>query len=177
MTITPYGREIEPHVPDKRAVIDSFRRLADRVGADSMGWRYDPVFLSETYPAERHLRAVRHDPAPLRRGGRAQRLRRGLQRLHDRPHVRTGHPWPPERAGQSARAEGVRLLPGRGHRRVQFLRASVPLLLRERGRGPGEAPDGAARPGLPAADRASPARGSGARREAGELEGRAGFAL
>ena len=57
VTITPYGREIEPHVPDKRAVIDSFRRLADRVGADSMGWRYDPVFLSETYPAERHLRA------------------------------------------------------------------------------------------------------------------------
>ena len=57
VTITPYGREIEPHVPGKLEVLDCFRRLSDIVGADSIGWRYDPVFISSTYPVERHIKA------------------------------------------------------------------------------------------------------------------------
>ena len=40
VTITPYGKEIEPRVPDKRNVLESFRRLSDIVGVDSIGWRY-----------------------------------------------------------------------------------------------------------------------------------------
>ena len=57
VTITPYGREIEPNVPGKLQVIDSFRRLSGLVGSDCVSWRYDPVFISETYPVERHIRA------------------------------------------------------------------------------------------------------------------------
>ena len=60
VTITPYGKEIEPGVPDKREVLDSFRRLSDTVGPDRMGWRYDPVFISGDYPAERHIRAFEY---------------------------------------------------------------------------------------------------------------------
>ena len=60
VTITPYGKEIEPGVPDKREVLDSFRRLSDTVGQDRMGWRYDPVFISGEYPAERHIRAFEY---------------------------------------------------------------------------------------------------------------------
>lgn len=60
VTITPYGKEIEPGVPDKREVLDSFRRLSDAVGADRVGWRYDPVFISGEYPAERHIRAFEY---------------------------------------------------------------------------------------------------------------------
>ena len=60
VTITPYGKEIEPGVPDKREVLDSFRRLSDIVGPDRMGWRYDPVFISGEYPAERHIRAFEY---------------------------------------------------------------------------------------------------------------------
>ena len=60
VTITPYGKAVEPGVPDKRDVLDSFRRLSDTVGADSMGWRYDPVFISDEYPAERHIRAFEY---------------------------------------------------------------------------------------------------------------------
>ena len=60
VTITPYGKEIEPGVPDKREVLDSFRRLSDTVGPDRMGWRYDPVFISGEYPAERHIRAFEY---------------------------------------------------------------------------------------------------------------------
>ncbi len=60
VTITPYGKEIEPRVPDKREVLDSFRKLSDIVGPDRIGWRYDPVFISEAYPAERHIRAFEY---------------------------------------------------------------------------------------------------------------------
>ena len=57
VTITPYGREIEPNVPEVGAVLDAFRRLSDIVGPDRIGWRYDPIFLSRDYPVERHIRA------------------------------------------------------------------------------------------------------------------------
>ena len=60
VTITPYGKEIEPGVPDKREVLESFRRLSDTVGPDRMGWRYDPVFISGDYPAERHIKAFEY---------------------------------------------------------------------------------------------------------------------
>ena len=57
VTITPYGKEIEPHAPGKLQVLDDFKRLSDLVGVDSIGWRYDPVFLSNDYPVQRHIRA------------------------------------------------------------------------------------------------------------------------
>ena len=57
VTITPYGKDIEPRVPDKRQVLDSFRRLSDRVGAHRVGWRYDPILVSGEWPVERHLKA------------------------------------------------------------------------------------------------------------------------
>ncbi len=60
VTITPYGREIEPHVPDKLKVLDSFKQLSERVGADRVAWRYDPVLTSDTWPAERHARAFEY---------------------------------------------------------------------------------------------------------------------
>lgn len=57
VTLTPYGRDIEPNVPDKHRLLDDFRRLSDLVGIHSIGWRYDPILLSERYTVEYHLRA------------------------------------------------------------------------------------------------------------------------
>lgn len=57
VTITPYGRDIEPNVPDKHHLLDVFRRLSDTVGVNAIGWRYDPIFLSARYTADYHLRA------------------------------------------------------------------------------------------------------------------------
>ena len=57
VTITPYGRDIEPNVKDKHRLLDDFRRLSDAVGVNSTGWRYDPIFISEKYSASYHLRA------------------------------------------------------------------------------------------------------------------------
>ena len=55
VTITPYGPEIEPNVPPKERVMEDFIRLSRIVGANSMGWRYDPIFVSDVYTVERHL--------------------------------------------------------------------------------------------------------------------------
>lgn len=55
VTITPYGRDIEPHVPAKERVIESFQKLSDCVGVNCVGWRYDPILLDRNYTKERHI--------------------------------------------------------------------------------------------------------------------------
>ncbi len=57
VTVTPYGRDIEPNVPDKHRLLSDVRRLSDAVGVNAVSWRYDPIFLSERYTAAYHLRA------------------------------------------------------------------------------------------------------------------------
>jgi hypothetical protein len=62
-TLTPYGRDIEPHLPPKDGLADTFLRLADRIGAQKVVWRYDPILLSESmtpaYHAEQFDRLAR----------------------------------------------------------------------------------------------------------------------
>ena len=55
VTITPYGRDIEPNVPDKETVMEGFKELSDVVGADSMGWRYDPILVDDKHSVEWHI--------------------------------------------------------------------------------------------------------------------------
>lgn len=55
VTITPYGKEIEPNVPEVEQVIESFQKLSDIVGGDCCGWRYDPVFISDKYTVDFHI--------------------------------------------------------------------------------------------------------------------------
>ncbi len=57
VTITPYDKEIEPHVPDKDKIQESFCELSKHVGIDSVSWRYDPIFLSDKYTVEYHINA------------------------------------------------------------------------------------------------------------------------
>lgn len=59
VTVTPYGKEIEPFVPDKRDVLQSVKDLSAAVGAKAVGWRYDPVFVTERHSVDFHLRAFR----------------------------------------------------------------------------------------------------------------------
>lgn len=54
VTITPYGKEIEPNVPDKEKVLEDFRKLSEIVGPDCIGWRYDPILIDEIYTVQRH---------------------------------------------------------------------------------------------------------------------------
>lgn len=57
VTITPYGKNIEPKVPAKEVVMQDFIRLSKLVGVQSIAWRYDPIFLSDAYTLEQHIHA------------------------------------------------------------------------------------------------------------------------
>ena len=65
VTITPYGRKIEPNVPDKHRLLEDFRKLSELVGVNAVGWRYDPIFLTERYSEAYHLRAFSQIAAAL----------------------------------------------------------------------------------------------------------------
>ena len=55
VTITPYGKDIEPNVPDKKKVIESFKKLSEHIGVDSIGWRYDPIFIGNGFDVNKHI--------------------------------------------------------------------------------------------------------------------------
>ncbi len=57
VTITPYGKELEPNVPSKADVIKYFKKLSDMVGIHSMGWRYDPILINSKYTVNYHITA------------------------------------------------------------------------------------------------------------------------
>lgn len=55
ITITPYKKDIEPGVPDKKDVIESVKKISEMIGIDNVYVRYDPIFLSEKYNISYHL--------------------------------------------------------------------------------------------------------------------------
>ena len=65
VTITPYGKDIEPNVPDKNVVMNTFRRLSEVAGVRSVAWRYDPILINETWTVDRHIEAFTSMAAKL----------------------------------------------------------------------------------------------------------------
>lgn len=55
VTITPYDKDIEPNVPPKEQVMQDFAALSEVVGTNCIAWRYDPIFIDNTYTIERHI--------------------------------------------------------------------------------------------------------------------------
>lgn len=54
-TLTPYGRDLEPGLPEKHRLLEQFSALWDRLGPERTVWRYDPIFLSGEWGISRHL--------------------------------------------------------------------------------------------------------------------------
>lgn len=55
VTLTPYGKELEPNVPDKTKVIEYFKNLSSKIGRNTVAMRYDPILINEDYTVERHI--------------------------------------------------------------------------------------------------------------------------
>lgn len=53
-TLNPYGKEIECNLPVLEKRIDTFKRLADKIGKEKVIWRYDPVFINGKYTVGFH---------------------------------------------------------------------------------------------------------------------------
>jgi hypothetical protein len=54
-TLNAYGADVEPHVPEISARIDTFRRISDIFGPGNMTWRYDPIILAPGMDADFHI--------------------------------------------------------------------------------------------------------------------------
>ncbi len=55
-TLTPYGRDLENGLPDKKTdLLRAFRALSKAAGPERVIWRYDPILFTEVYTPQWHL--------------------------------------------------------------------------------------------------------------------------
>lgn len=59
-TLTGYGKDVEPAIPNKRKhLISVFRTLSKQIGHDRVIWRYDPILFNHVYTPDYHLKAFK----------------------------------------------------------------------------------------------------------------------
>ena len=57
ITITPYKNDIEPNLPSKSDIIKAVKKISTTIGIENVYVRYDPIFISEKYNIEYHIKA------------------------------------------------------------------------------------------------------------------------
>ena len=57
VTLTPYNKDIEPNVPDKKKIIEAIKQISQIIGPYNIYIRYDPIFLNDKYNLDYHERA------------------------------------------------------------------------------------------------------------------------
>lgn len=59
-TLNSYDKDVEPNIPSKNEIIiPAFQKLSRMIGKEKVVWRYDPIFLSEKYTVQYHLKYFR----------------------------------------------------------------------------------------------------------------------
>ncbi len=56
-TITPYKKDMEENLPDKKIIISYFKELSSLIGKEKVILRYDPVILTDNYTIDYHKKA------------------------------------------------------------------------------------------------------------------------
>lgn len=57
-TLNAYDKKFEPNVPSVEQRIETFQRLAEKVGSKRVVWRYDPVILTSRTTVDWHLEQI-----------------------------------------------------------------------------------------------------------------------
>ena len=66
-TLTGYGNDVEVNLPNKKTkMIPVFQELSEKIGREKVIWRYDPIFFSDRYTKEYHLKAFKSIAEALR---------------------------------------------------------------------------------------------------------------
>lgn len=60
ITLTPYQKDIEPNVPPKGQIIEAIKKISSMIGKKYVYVRYDPIFLSEKYDINYHIKSFEH---------------------------------------------------------------------------------------------------------------------
>ena len=59
-TLTGYGNDVEVNLSNKKTeMIPVFQELSEKIGKQKVIWRYDPIFFSDRYTKEYHLKAFK----------------------------------------------------------------------------------------------------------------------
>lgn len=57
VTLTPYKKNIEPNLPEKKDIIKAIKKLSNIIGKENLVIRYDPIFINDEYNLEYHIKA------------------------------------------------------------------------------------------------------------------------
>ena len=57
ITLTPYGKDIEPNVLSKGKIINSIIKISSMLGIENVCVRYDPIFINDKYTIDYHINA------------------------------------------------------------------------------------------------------------------------
>ncbi len=59
VTLTGYQKDIEPNVINKSKVIEGVKQVSKIIGIENIAIRYDPIFLSQKYNLDYHIKAFK----------------------------------------------------------------------------------------------------------------------
>ena len=65
ITITSFGRDLEPNVPSINEVISDFKYLSNKLGKTKVSWRYTPIIINDKYTLEYHIKAFKYIASSL----------------------------------------------------------------------------------------------------------------
>ncbi|MCR5564262.1 MAG: DUF1848 domain-containing protein [Gammaproteobacteria bacterium] len=65
VSITGFGKDLEPNVPPIDQVIEDFKYLSNKVGKNAVGWRYTPIIVNSKYTKEYHIKMFEHIASKL----------------------------------------------------------------------------------------------------------------
>ena len=54
-TLNAYGKEVEPGI-NKELAMENFKKLSEKIGAERVIWRYDPILLTDDYTIDWHIK-------------------------------------------------------------------------------------------------------------------------
>ena len=57
VTLTSYKEDIEPNLPPKKDIVEGIKKLSTIIGKENLVIRYDPIFVSDKYNIEYHVKA------------------------------------------------------------------------------------------------------------------------
>ena len=59
VTLTPYGKDIEPNVIFKGNIINAIKKLSNILGTDNVYVRYDPILINDRYDVNFHIKSFK----------------------------------------------------------------------------------------------------------------------
>ena len=88
ISITGFGRDLEPNVPSINEVINDFIYLSNKIGKNKVAWRYTPIIINNKYTLKYHIDCFKYIAYKLK--GYTNLVAYGFIDLYDK--IKKNHP-------------------------------------------------------------------------------------